>query len=427
MLRVPRVALLLETSTEYGRGLLRGVVKYARLHGPWSVYISPGHLEPVLPKANSWAGNGIIARIHSPKMAELIRATGLPVVASSLEEMAWDHHEQDFGEIRTDSPAIARIAAQHLMEQGLPHFAYCGFSACNWSGLREQAFVQCLAAAGFDCHPLHIQYANWLQRPDWIQTSEHERPLIEGWLKSLPKPVGVMACNDACGREVLQACATAGLHVPDDVAVVGVDNDELLCELSEPPLSSVALDLEAAGYEAAMSLEAMMSGQPKPHDTVLVKPVAVVARRSSEVIAQDDPLVVAALRFIKDHAGQPIGVPDVVEELRVCRRTMERRFTRATGRSILSEITRCRLDRAKRLLIETDLPVHRVATSSGFANTRAFNRTFWRAERRTATAFRCQEKAEQATSGRPAKDASIFFAVRAGLSQTGPRFRRRVS
>ena len=394
MVRVPRVALLLETSTEYGRGLLRGVVKYARLHGPWSVYISPGHLEPVWPKANSWAGNGIIARIHSPQMAELIQAAGLPVVASSLEEMAWDP-DQDFAEIRTDSPSIAQMAAHHLLEQGLEHFAFCGFDACHWSSHREQAFVQCLAAAGFGCHQLHIQYANWLQRPDWIQTSEHQRPLIEGWLKSLPKPVGVMACNDACGREVLQACATAGLHVPDDVAVVGVDNDELLCELSEPPLSSVALNLELAGYEATMLLETMMSGLPKSHGTVLVRPVRVVARRSSEVIAQDDPLVVATLRFTRDHAGQLISVSDVVGELGVCGRTLERRFTHAAGRSILSEITRCRLDRARRLLMETDLPVHRAATSSGFANARTFNRAFRTAEGCTATVFRDQEDSEK--------------------------------
>jgi LacI family transcriptional regulator len=137
-----------------------------------------------------------------------------------------------------------------------------------------------------------------------------------------------------------------------------------------------------------MLLDAMMSGQPKPQETVLVKPVTVVARRSSEVIAQEDPLVVVALRFIKDHAGQSIGVPDVVDELRVCRRTMERRFARAIGRSILSEITRCRLDRAKRLLIETDLPVHRVAAGSGFGSVKTFNRAFRQALSQTATVFR---------------------------------------
>ena len=413
MARVHRVALLLETSTEYGRGLLRGIVKYARLHGAWSVYISPGHLEQALPKAKSWAGNGIIARIHSSQIAEMIRATGLPVVASSLEELVWDQPERDFCEIRTDSCGIARMAAQHLVEQGLRYFGFCGFGSCQWSIRREQAFAQCLAESGFVCDKRHIQFANWIQSPDWIQTYEHERPLIESWLKSLPKPVGVMACNDACGREVLQACATAGLHVPDDVAVVGVDNDELLCELSEPALSSVALNLEQAGFEAAMLLDAMMSGQPKPQDTVLVKPVTVAARQSSEVIAQDDPLVAAALRFIRDHAERPIGVPDVVGELQACRRTMERHFTRAVGRSILEEITRCRLDRAKRLLMETDLPVHRVATSSGFPSIQTFNRTFWRAEGRTATAFRYQEKTGQPAPGSPSN--SNACTLRTGI------------
>jgi LacI family transcriptional regulator len=183
--------------------------------------------------------------------------------------------------------------------------------------------------------------------------------------------------------------------VPDDVAVVGVDNDELMCELSDPPLSSVALNLEEAGYEAARTLDALMSGQSPPENIVPVKPTFVVSRRSSEVIGHDDRLVVTALRFIKDHAGQAIGVPDVVDASRVSRRTLERRFARAVGRSILSEVTRCRLERAKRLLLETHLPVKRVAAGSGFGSIKTFNRTFRRAERQFATRFRYQSVAEQ--------------------------------
>jgi LacI family transcriptional regulator len=399
MVRVPRVALLLETSTEYGRGLLRGIVKYARLHGPWSVYMSPGHLEQVLPKAKSWGGTGMIARIRSPKMEKQIRATGLPVVASSLQELASNQPGEGFCEIRTDSRGIARMAARHLLEGNLRNFAFCGFHECRWSALRERAFGERLAEDGYTCQMHRLQVANWVQEPDWIQTWEHEEPILGGWLKSLPKPVGVMACNDACGRLVLQACGAAGLRVPDDVAVVGVDNDELLCELSDPPLSSVALNLEPAGYEAARLLDALMSGQSVPEHIVLVEPTFVVTRRSSEVIAQDDPSVVAALRFIKDHAGQAIGVPDVVNELQVSRRTLERRFARALGRSILSEITRCRLDRAKRLLLETDLPVQRVASGSGFGSVKTFNRAFRQALSQTATVFRNHAAAEQ--SGQP--------------------------
>jgi len=376
---MPQVALLLETSTEYGRGLLLGIVRYSRLHGPWSLYVAPGHLEQPLPKAKSWSGTGIIARIRSPRMAELIQATGLPFVASSLDESRSPAEGDKFGEIRTNSAAIARLAAAHLVERGLRHFAFCGFVGCAWSARREETFSRFLTDQGFDCHTHRIELSNWMQQPNWIENWEHEQPVLVDWLKSLPKPVGLMACNDICGREVLQACAVAGLRVPDDVAVVGVDNDEMMCELSNPPLSSVALDLEKAGYEAARLLDGLMSGHWSEERVVWVEPTYVVARQSSDVIAQDDASVAFALRFIKNNAAQPIGVQDVVEQVGLSRRTLERRFARAVGHSILSEITQCRLERAKRLLLETDLPSFRVAAASGFGSVKSFNRVFRRA------------------------------------------------
>jgi len=375
----PRVALLLETSTEYGRGLLRGILRYARLHGPWSLYVAPGHLEQALPKAKTWSGTGIIARIHSLEMAKLIRATRLPFVASSLEESAPLGHGDTFGEIRTNSAAIARMAAAHLLERSLRQFAYCGFMACAWSLQREESFSQYLAERGFSCQVHRIKLANWMQRPNWIANWEFEQPVLVDWLKSLPKPVGLMACNDICGREVLQACVAAGMRVPDDVAVVGVDNDELMCELSTPPLSSVALDLEKAGYEAARLLDGLMSKRVNGEHLVQVEPLYIVTRQSSDVVAQGDPCIATALRFIKDHAGRPIDVSHVVQEAGVSRRTLERRFMHAVGRSVLAELTRCRLERAKRLLLETDLPSQRVAVAAGFGSIKTFNRLFRRA------------------------------------------------
>lgn len=375
---MPRVALLLETSTEYGRGLLRGILRYSRLNGPWSLYVAPGHLEQALPKAQSWSGTGIIARIHSLEMAKLIRATRLPFVASSLEESCLPRGGHKFGEIRTNSLAIAQMAAAHLVERNLRHFAFCGFVECAWSLHREEAFSRYLADQGFDCQTHRIKLANWMQRPNWIAYWEDEQPILVGWLKSLPKPVGLMACNDNCGREVLQACAAAGLRVPDDVAVVGVDNDDLMCELSSPPLSSIALDLEKAGYEAARLLDSLMSNRLNGEQLVQVEPLYIATRQSSDVIAQGDACVATALRFIKDHAGQAIDVSNVVEEVGVSRRTLERRFVHAIGRSVLSELERCRLERAKRLLLETDLPSYRVAASAGFGCIKTFNRLFRR-------------------------------------------------
>lgn len=373
---LPRVALLLETSTGYGRGLLRGIVKYVRLHGPWEFSVVPGHFGHVLPEPGGWSGHGIIARIRSPEMASLIRLKGLPFVASSLAESASLFCGDRFGEIRTSSEAIALMAVKHLREHGLRRFAFCGFLGCPWSLRREKVFSDTVHLAGFPCSTYHVHMANWLRSPKWMKTWEREQPGLLEWLKSLPKPVGLMACNDFCGFNVLQTCASAGLRAPEDVAVIGVDNDEMMCEVSSPWLSSVALDLEKAGYMAAKLLDDLMSGRPCDARLVTVEPTHVVARESTDVIVQQDPLVANALRFIRNHAGRPIGVPEVAEGVGVCRRTLERRFSRAIGRSPLKEIARHRVERAKRLLLETDLPQHRVATAAGFRGLKALNRTF---------------------------------------------------
>lgn len=386
--RVPKVALLLETSTEYGRGLLRGIVRYSRLHGPWSLYLAPGHVEQSLPRAMSWDGDGIIGRVRTPDMARAVFATGLPFVASSLSELSPRGERAAFCEIRTNSAAIARMAATHLLERGLRHFAFCGFAACPWSILREEVFTKFLASQEYASERRRIRLSTWIPRSNWIESWEHEQPVLSKWLKSLPKPAGVMACNDACGRSVLEACSAAGLHVPDDVAVVGVDNDELLCELSTPPLSSVSLSFESAGYEAAALLDGLISGKVQGRHVVSVEPVFVQTRRSTDVIAQDDPVVVKAIRFIRDHAAKAVSVSDVVDGTGTSRRTLERRFLRTVGCSILGEITRCRIDRAKRLLLETRLPCCRVGHEAGFSSVKAFNRAFRQAEGTTPKSFR---------------------------------------
>jgi LacI family transcriptional regulator len=243
---------------------------------------------------------------------------------------------------------------------------------------RAEAFTQYVQEQGFQCQTHQMKLPSWLQAPSWVEDWETEQPILVDWLKSLPKPVGLMTCDDTCGRQVLESCTVAGLRVPDDVAVVGVGNDELMCELCNPPLTSVAMDLEKVGYESARLLDRLMSGQLNGENCVHVQPVYVATRRSSDVIAQDDPCVVTAMRFIRDHAGRAIGVQDVVDAAGVSRRTLERRFLRALGRSIASEITQCRMERAKRLLLETNLPSYRVAEGAGFGTVTTYNRTFRR-------------------------------------------------
>ena len=379
-----KVALLLETSRVYGRDLLRGIVRYARLHGPWALEVSPGHFEQQLPKMRREGVRGIIARISSPELARAIRAAGVPAIAleASFEEFTTVNPELGLCEIRSQSETIARMAADHLLERGFRQFAYCGIPRCLWSEVRERSFAQYVAEAGFPCHV--YPHPRSERREPW----EEQRPLLAGWLSRLPKPIGLMACNDDHGRKLLIACRDAAVQVPDEVAVVGADNDELVCELGDPPLSSVALNLEAAGYTAAELLGGMMAGRMTGRHEVPVVPLWVVARRSTDVVAQEDRVLAELLRFIRDRAARPIGVPDVVEQTDLSRRSLERRFQRGIGRSIHAEITRCRLERAKRLLLETDQGVEAVAHAAGFSELKPMVRAFRASEGLSPVEFR---------------------------------------
>lgn len=370
---IPKVALLIETSLAYGRGLLRGVVRYARLHGPWSFYITPGDLDQVLPRMEEWGGTGIIARIATPQTEAAILASGLPFVALDLrhDQLASSSRLTGACEVCPDSHLAARMAAEHLLEKGFRQFAFVGaMGQPPWSTRREEGFVERLREAGHACqrYPLPSRPADGR----WGREQRH----MSQWLQNLAKPMGVLACDDDRGRQVLEAARSAGLCVPDQLAVIGVDNDELLCELSDPPLSSVKLDLERGGYEAAALLDGLMSGRLHPPQRVLVRPQYVVARRSTDVVAAEDPLVAEALRFIADHAGRPMGVAEVVRQLGCSRRALELRFRRSAGRSLLDEIQRSRLERAKRLLSETDLSVGEVAAAAGYASGSYLTRVF---------------------------------------------------
>lgn len=363
MAEVPKVALLVETARGYGREVLQGVLRYARLHGPWTFYVTPGDFAQDLPKMEEWGGTGIIARIETPQVAKAILATRLPVVALDLSESQlkpgspWSRVSQ----LTSDSEGAVRLAAEHLVEKGFRNFGFVGIAGKIWSNIRQQAFVRQMAGAG---HSTHVYPCAQRRRLRWSR----EQAIMARWLEGLPKPVGIMACNDDRGREVLAACRQAKLRVPEEVAVIGVDNDTLLCDLSDPPLSSVALGAERAGFEAAALLDQLMAGRATKPQRLVAAALGVVARRSTDVLLHEDAEVAAALRFIHDNARRPIRVYDVVANLGNARRTLEIRFQKALGRSIHAEIQRARLERARRLLIETDLPLPKVAQGVGFGS-----------------------------------------------------------
>ncbi len=365
--RAPRVALFVETSLAPGRGILRGISRYVREHRPWSLHHEPRYLEDGLPSWLKWVSpDGVIVRLHNERLRDAILKLKIPVV----DVLGLCPHES-IPLVHVDNVATAQLAANHLLERGFRHFGVCGFENVNWSQMRSDAFVDFLTQAGYRCE-IHRMVAQSRSRRCW--EAEHDQLLR--WVASLPKPCGVLVCGDSVGSPVLEACRRAGVMLPDEIAVIGVSNDEMLCEMANPPLSSVVSNHRRVGYEAARLLDSMMRGEPIPDGPIFVAPVGVATRQSTDVWAVDDPDTIAAVRFIRDHACDGISIDDVVRATLLSRSTLKRRFREFLGRSIHDEIVRVRIRQAQQLLADTNLSVAQIAHKVGFPHPEYFTVVF---------------------------------------------------
>jgi LacI family transcriptional regulator len=370
-----KVAVLVESSRGYGRGLLHGVATYVREHGPWTIHNHERRLYDVAPEwLRRWRGDGIIARVASRRLAGQIARLRVPTV-----DLLGLHHIKNVPVIITDHRAVARLAADHLLDRGLVHFAFCGFAGIHFSEKRAEYFGEYLAERGYsasvyaDPAPPRQDDAASIESENLPRAAD-----IAAWLKSLPKPVGLMAATDDRAHHVLNVCGEYGIAVPDEVAVIGVDNDEMLCDLCDPPLSSVALNPMKVGYEAAALLDRMMRGKPPPKGRILIPPLGVVMRRSTDVLCIADPDLAAAVRFIREHACEGIAVDDVVRRIHLSRSTLKRRFAVILRRSPNEEIQRVQLDRVTQLLCTTRLPLTKIAASAGFRHVESLCKLFKR-------------------------------------------------
>lgn len=373
------VALLIETSNAYARGVLEGALDYVRKHEPWSLYVPEQERGAPPPEwLARWKGDGIIARIETDEIAEAVRKTKLPVVdvsaARICPDMAW---------VETNDEMIARLGAEHLIERGFRTLAYCGDSGFNWSVWRRDHFLRIVKEAGLEA----IVYEA-IPRSDpaysWIQ----ERQRLAKWIRQLPRPVGVMACYDIMAQRLLDVCRDIGVAVPEQMAVIGVDNDSLVCELASPRLSSVIPDVHRTGYEAARLLDRMMSGENVPPVGHFIEPLGVETRMSTDVLAIEDADVAAALRFIRENAWRRINVADVLREVPVSRRVLESRFKKLLGRTPRQEIMRLHTDRVKRLLAETDMSLAEIASRTGFEHVEYLSFAFKRETGQTPGEYR---------------------------------------
>jgi LacI family transcriptional regulator len=352
---VKNIALLIETSNAYARGLLLGIVAYMREHPAWSIHLAEhGRGDRPPHWLADWQGDGILARVETPSIARALRRVTMPVVDMSaarlIPELPW---------FETDDAAIAQLAYEHLKECGFKRFAYCGDQRFNWSNWRSEHFQRAVRADGAPCFVFEASK----------KAPADDAGLVDDlvrWLRRLQKPIGVMACYDLRGQQILDACRRARIPVPEQVAVIGVDNDEIVCELSYPPLTSIVPNTRRTGYEAAALLDILMAGHKAPGRTHLIPPSGVAARQSTDVLAVEDAHVAQAVRFIREHACQGINVSDVLKVVPQGRRLLESRFKRFLGRTPHDEIMRVQINRVKELLSETDLPLTEVAERTGF-------------------------------------------------------------
>src|SRR5215831_2343352 len=356
----PRVALVIETSTSFGRTLLGGIAAYIRENRPWSVFFGERSVfDPIPDWLKEWKGDGIISRSTSPKIREVIARTRVPVVdlneqlgGMGVPMIAIDHH------------AVGRLAALHLIEKGFTSFGYVGHVGQFWSVRRAQEFARTVNSSGYSCEEYAAEGGDRRsrQRPSW----EMEMDRIAAWVSGLRKPVGIMACDDFRALQLLAACRLADVAVPEQAAVIGVGADDVSCALADPPLSSVVLNAWRMGYEAAAVLDALMRGQGPACPEIRIPPLDIAARQSTDVTAIADVTVAKSMRFIREHACDGINVEDVVRRAGVSRTALQDHFRNALGRPIHDVIVEARIARVRELLAKTSLSLQDIAERSGF-------------------------------------------------------------
>jgi LacI family transcriptional regulator len=369
----------------YGREILRGVTQFVRESGPWTVFLEQRSLlDPAPPWIRDWDGDGIITRL-SPELAEVILKTGIPTVDL-------DDQTPSFccPNVQSDHEAIGAMAAGHLLERKFSRFAYFGYPQFEWSRRRRDGFRDTVRAAGGAYEEYRMaQDVSWgHQLPSW----EAEIDSVSRWIVDLPKPLGLMACNDFLGVQAIDACRRANVAIPEEVAVIGVDNETLACELAYPPLSSVVPDCQRIGYEAAELLDRLMKGENPSAPRRDLLPLGIAVRQSTDTMAIDDPVVAEALRFIREHACDGIHIEDVLEHTATSRSVLQRRFRKAVRWTIHDAIASVRLQRVKQLLVETDLSLPDIAERAGFVHAEYLSVAFRQAFGSTPGAYRRQHR-----------------------------------
>lgn len=378
------VLLLIESSRGYGRGCLRGVADYCRIYGNWQVIHVERTMNEPLPRGiRDWKLDGIISRSEMADISREVDALELPTV-----DLRGSYVPRHGVSLDTDPYVCALQAAEHFCERGLRDIAFCGYGGVDFSDARGNAFREIAAEKG--CRAYHFDSpANQFSGISRELSAEGDDTELIKWLKTLPTPCGVFACNDVRGRQVLRACAEIGIAVPEQLALVGVDNDSDICDLTIPSMSSIEPDTHRIGFTGATYLAELMNGN-RVDEKTFVKPKGVVVRASSDMVAIADREIAGILNYIGRHACDGLNVEMLCQEFRLSRSSLERRLKKAIGRNAKAEIDRVRIERAKLLLRETDRKLLAIANHVAYSSAAKFAVAFKRITGKTPGEFRNQ-------------------------------------
>ena len=381
----PRVVLLVQSSRSYGRGLLRGISDYIRQAGPWAIYHQSGGLPTELPPwLRGWRPDGIIGQFEGVRLLRQVRRLGVPAV-----DVLALHRSKGIPRLVDDNEAVARMIADHFLARGYRNFAYCGVEGVFYCQQRCQALNGILAKHGYTLSVYQSPVSRQVSGVMNLEAAAHlDIEQIGAWLASLPRPLCLMTGSDIRAQQVLSACRDREIAVPQEVAVIGVGNDEVICDLCDPLLSSVQLNNRKIGFEAAALLDRMMRGTAETVEEVRFPPVAIVTRDSTDATAVADDDLAAALQYIRANYWKGISVEDVAQQVALSRSTLQRRFAAILHRSPRDEIVRLQVLRIKELLVGSDLPLRQIAERVGFTHLESMCKLFRHQTGQTPGAFR---------------------------------------
>jgi LacI family transcriptional regulator len=366
-----RLLFITDYSDSYANRLLKGIINYSKDKGQWSISRMPTHhkqaigIEGILEVARKWEINVVIGTFEDDDDISMLRDNGIIVIAQDFKKML-----NGVPNITGNYIGTGQMAARYFIDKGFRRFGFFGLKDVCWSDERYEGFRKEVKSQGLE----DFLYKYNMQDIDrhWFD----ERSALSEWLKGLPKPIGIMACDDNQGNNLIQACISAGIKIPQEASILGVDNDELLCNLSIPTLSSIAVDIEGGGFQVAQLIEKLVESPDSVFEDIVLQPVKIVPRISTAAFATGDSEILKAVKFIHQNCRRKIPVDDVVEQVALSRRLLEIRFKEVTGESIYQYILLLRLKTFAEMLLETNEQVINIALSLGESDAKSISKKF---------------------------------------------------